>query len=199
MVIYLHGFASSGRSSKAQRLQRWLAPIPVHAPTFRQDPPSAVRFLEGYIRDAVAQTPQEPLLLVGSSLGGYYAQYLARRFPAGVVLINPALNPVETLAQCVGENRVFQTQEVFTFTLSQLQALESFDIVDPCASPAPTLLLVDQGDEVIDPSLAVERYSGCAEMRIFEGGNHGFAHLEESLDLVKDFYQRLGLRVAEPG
>ncbi len=199
MVIYLHGFASSGRSWKAQRLQRWLAPIPVLAPTFRQDPPSAVRYLEGYIGDAVAQTPQEPLLLVGSSLGGYYAQYLARRFPAGAVLINPALNPVETLAQCVGENRIFQTQEVFTFTLSQLQALKSFDIVDPCASPVPTLVLVDQGDEVIDPSLAVDKYSGCAEMRIFEGGNHGFAHLEESLALIKEFYQRLGRRVTEPG
>ena len=190
MIIYLHGFASSGRSWKAQQLKRWLAPIPVLAPTFIQDPPSAVGFLERFIGDAVAETPQEPLLLIGSSLGGYYAQYLVRRFAAGAVLINPALNPLETLAQCVGENRIFQTQEVFTFTLSQLQALKSFDIVDPCVSPVPTLVLVDRGDEVIDSSLAVERYKGCAEVRIFEGGTHGFAHLEESLDLIKDFYLR---------
>ena len=198
MIIYLHGFASSGRSWKAQRLGRWLAPIPVLAPTFRQDPPSAVGFLERFIGEAVAEAPQEPLLLIGSSLGGYYAQYLVRRFSAGAVLINPALNPVETLAQCVGENRIFQTQEVFTFSLSQLRALKSFDIVDPCVSPVPTLVLVDQGDEVIDPSLAVERYSECAQVRIFEGGSHGFAHLEESLDLIKEFYQHLSLRTAEP-
>jgi len=197
MIIYLHGFASSGQSWKAQRLKQWLAPIPILAPTFVQDPPSAVRFLERFIGDAVAGTPREPLMLIGSSLGGYYAQYLARRFSGGAVLINPALNPIATLGQYVGDNRIYKTQEVFTFTSSQLQAFKSFDIVDPCVSPIPTLVLVDQGDDVIDPSLAVKRYSGCGEVRIFEGGGHGFAHLEESLDPIKDFYQRLSLRIAE--
>jgi len=107
------------------------------------------------------------------------------------------LNPIATLGQYVGDNRIYKTQEVFTFTSSQLQAFKSFDIVDPCVSPIPTLVLVDQGDDVIDPSLAVKRYSGCGEVRIFEGGGHGFAHLEESLDPIKDFYQRLSLRIAE--
>ena len=194
MIIYLHGFASSAQSWKARRLKQWFAPVSVLAPTFGQDPLFAVRFLEKFIGDAVARTSREPVMLIGSSLGGYYGQYLARRFSVGVVLINPALEPMVTLRQYVGQNRLYHTPETFTFTLAQLQALKRFDIVDPCVAPVPTLVLVDQGDDIIDSSVAVKRYAGCGEVRQFDGGDHGFAHLEESLDLIKAFYQRLSLR-----
>ena len=104
-----------------------------------------------------------------------------------------------TLRQYVGENRHYHTQQTFTFSFTQLQTLKRFEVVDPCASPIPTLVLVDQGDEVIDSSLAVERYSGCGEVHQFEGGDHGFAHLDESLPLIRRFYRRLSLHLTEPG
>lgn len=194
MIIYLHGFASSGLSRKGQQLKRWLAPMPVLTPTFGQDPDTVVSFLRRYISEAIETAPAEPLLLIGSSLGGFYAQYLARQFFCAAVLINPALVPTQTLKTQLGENRVYQTGKVFTFRPSQLQALQRFDIVAPCSAPVPTLVLVDRGDEVIDPTPAIERYTDCAEVRAFDGGNHGFAHLSESLGLIKDFYRRLRTR-----
>jgi len=189
VIVYLHGFASSERSYKARMLREWLAPIPVLAPSYPQQPRRAIPFLLEYILREVDGVRPEHLLLVGSSLGGFYGEYLARRLQCSLVLINPALDPVPTLHPWLGENRIYYSEETFSFLESDLRDLEAYAVPDPCASPVPTLLLVDQGDEVLDASVAVRRYEKCAQCVAFPGGNHGFAHLRESLEYIQHHYR----------
>ena len=189
MLVYLHGFASSGQSLKARRLAEWLAPLPVLAPTYPQTPARAGPFLREYILTQLAERRPERLLLVGSSLGGYYGEWLAREFGCGLVLINPALDPAGVLRPLLGENRIYCSGERFHFGPEDLQALARYDCGKPCVGAGPRLLLVDLGDEVIDSQLALTRYRDCARCLAFEGGDHAFAHLRESLDAILDTYR----------
>jgi predicted esterase YcpF (UPF0227 family) len=186
MIIYLHGFNSTGDSAKGRFLKENLLDISVLAPTFHYDPRRAIPCLEKLIQENL--TPEKPLMLIGSSLGGYYAQYLSHRFKLKTVLINPALMPLTTLSDYLGENTNFYTGEKYTLTQTHLDALLSLDIPDPCATPAPTLLLLDKGDEILDYRVAVARYQNCAEIVMFNGGDHQFQHMTASLSRIKAFY-----------
>lgn len=188
MIIYLHGFNSTGESNKGRFLKDHLPDIQVLTPTYHFDPRQAILLLEDLIRKCLSQ--EQTLMLVGSSLGGYYAQYLARLFRLKIVLINPALMPMSTLHDYLGENTNFYTGETYTLRQSHLDALLALDIPEPCADPVPTLLLLDEGDELLDYRITVSRYQECAEVILFKGGDHQFQHMQEALPLIRAFYER---------
>lgn len=187
MIIYLHGFNSTGSSAKGQFLKENLPAIPVLTPTYDYQPAVAMIFLERLVEQEVQQ--KEHMMLIGSSLGGYYAQYLAHQFNVKLVLINPALTPTATLHDYLGENTNFYTGVTYTLTQAHLDALQEMDVPDPCADPVPTLLLLDKADEVIDYHVAVNRYQHCAEVVLFDDGNHQFQHLPEALPRIRTFYE----------
>jgi len=68
MIIYLHGLNSSGKSQKAKTLSRMFSDIGVLASDIPHDPVKAIPFLEEFIE---ARNDGD-LMLIGSSLGGYY-------------------------------------------------------------------------------------------------------------------------------
>lgn len=191
MIIYLHGFNSTGESAKGIALQNALKnEIAVYTPTYHYDPVRAIRSLSGYIAQKLASRAEdEKCMIVGSSLGGFYAQYLGRQFPGlKVVLINPALGPIESLENHLGENVNYYSGEKYILTPQHLEALKQFDIVQPCLDPIPTLLLIDRDDELIPFQHAVNKYQECGKLLLYEGGNHQFQHLPEAIPEIKKFY-----------
>ena len=93
-VVYLHGFASSPHSSKAQFFRRKFAAkgVPMEIPRLDEG-----RFEEltvsGQLRVIDRAVGDEPAILIGSSLGGYLAALYAHRHPTQVeklVLLAPA-------------------------------------------------------------------------------------------------------------
>ena len=185
MIIYLHGFNSSGASAKGQYLQSHL-PFPVLTPSYHYDPAQAMAALIGLVEQ---QRGEDKLLLAGSSLGSFYAQYLAQRFRLPSILINPALGPIETLRPYLGLNTNFYTGEQYILDESHLDSLRCYQVEDPCLDPLPTLVLLDEGDEVIDYRYAVEKYRHCGQLICWPGGDHQFQHLAEALPLIEAFYQ----------
>ena len=104
-VIYLHGFASSPASSKAQRFARELARhgVTFACPDFNQ--PSfedlTVTRMLGQTRDAVRASDRSPIALIGSSLGAFVALHAAAQDRASnaeppridrLLLLAPALD-----------------------------------------------------------------------------------------------------------
>jgi uncharacterized protein len=97
MVIYLHGFASSGRSGKASYLAERLraAGVDFHAPDLNLPDFSTLtvtRMLDQ--TRALIETATAPVTLIGSSLGGFVAINAAATWPDQVgrlVLMAPAL------------------------------------------------------------------------------------------------------------
>ena len=178
MIVYLHGFNSSAQSHKAQLLGRYLAERGRAAhyacPDLPPHPADAIRVIE----------KQPDACFVGSSLGGFYATYMAEKHGARAVLINPAIDPHLGLRAYLGPQKNLHTGEPYELTEAYLQAWR--DLYVECITPSRYLLLVETGDEVLDYRRAVARYAG-AEQVVIPGGDHSLQSFSEHLPRIVDF------------
>lgn len=177
MILYLHGFRSSPQSFKAQLLRERLAQRGRAAeflcPQLPTSPAAVVDLLEGVISDYRDAT----VCIIGSSLGGYYATWLAERTGWAAVLLNPAVRPQRDLVQ----------------HLSPMPPIVSQDLAELEPLWVPTLtrleryfVLCAKGDEVLDWREMVERYAG-ARFLVLDGGNHALSNFDEMIDSVLSF------------
>jgi predicted esterase YcpF (UPF0227 family) len=182
MIIYLHGFNSSPASFKASLLRQKLESMgrgaEFSAPALPHRPSAAIKVLGA----EVARHPG--VVLVGSSLGGYYATWLAEKHGLKAVLVNPAVRPYELLAPLVGHQKKFHTGEEYDFTAQHVAELRALEIER--VTPARYLLIVAKGDEVLDYRRAVECYRGCRQL-VIEGSDHGLSDFASYLDNVLEF------------
>jgi pimeloyl-ACP methyl ester carboxylesterase len=110
-VFYLHGFASSPATAKGQALKRLLAADVTSYAVPRLDGGdfTAMTFasMRRVVADAVAALPADgaPVLLIGSSLGGFLAALVAAELPRvrGLCLIAPAFEFGPRWAERIGE------------------------------------------------------------------------------------------------
>lgn len=179
MLIYIHGFNSSPASAKAKLVKARLEALGRGAEFIAPAvPPSPAQAAD--VLDALALR-HRGAALIGSSLGGYYATWLAEKHAMKAVLLNPAVRPYELLAPMVGLQKRFHTGEEYVFTpghVAELRALEVERI-----TPSRYLLVVTTGDEVLNYRWAVERYRGCRQI-VIEGGDHGLSDFGNYLDAV---------------
>lgn len=181
MLVYLHGLNSSGQSLKAARIRDRLAPYPVVAPDYpAHEPTTAIARLSAWFS---ALGPIRPAVL-GSSMGGFYGQWLARRFDfSHLFLINPALTPWDLFAQHIGETMVTARGETYQITLDLVERIRPYGVSNPCDG-VPTTVFLDRGDEVIDYRIAESLYRTCGRLRIWDGGDHAFGHLDEAIEIL---------------
>lgn len=189
MIIYLHGFRSAPASVKSTALRQrmaalglgnafWCEQLPV-------SPSDAIARVEAAIVAARSERDATPPTLVGSSLGGYYATWLAERHDLKAVLVNPAVVAPLSLEAWVGPQTNLYTGETFDFShehIAQLRALE----VERITRPERYWLLVETGDELLDYREALAKYAG-ARQTVLEGGDHGFSRWNDYLDEVLAF------------
>jgi predicted esterase YcpF (UPF0227 family) len=195
-LLYLHGFRSSPQSAKArvtaQRVEqinqqrtrqgqpplRWLCP---------QLPPSP-REAMTLCHDLLGKVRGDDLCLIGSSLGGFYATYLAHSLQARAALLNPAVDPARDLRGQIGTLTAWHDPALqFNFTaqhVDELHALEVGDLRAPVPDPQRYLVIIAQGDEVLDWREAAERYRG-AKCSVLPGGDHALSdYAQQHLDPV---------------
>ena len=186
-IVYLHGFRSSPASRKAQALAAAVAALapatrPVlHVPALTDRPAAAVALVEDLVRDV----DPTALAFVGSSLGGFYATYLAERLGTRAVLVNPAVRPYEDLRPYVGVQENLYTGAKFVVTESHFDELRAL-AVPRIAHPERFLLLAQTGDEVLDYRDAVRFYAGAWQW-LQGGGDHAFAGFEAVLPALLRF------------
>lgn len=180
MILYLHGFASCGDSNKTKLLKRYFDDDKVLAPDLPVDPHEAIDFIRRQIFN------NDIDLIIGSSLGGFYATYFTEQYGIKTVLINPSTQPFITLAPYIGTNYFWCSGEPFEFTRDNLNALFEY-AVGKLNDPKRYLVLLQKGDEVLDYTKAFQKYEG-AEFSVEEDGNHRFENLQEYMELIEAFY-----------
>ncbi|HEU4620776.1 MAG TPA: YqiA/YcfP family alpha/beta fold hydrolase [Burkholderiaceae bacterium] len=185
-VVYLHGFRSSPQSFKAQVLAKAMAHRGLaeryHAPALPASPRAAVELVEAWC----AKAAPEDVTLIGSSLGGYYATWLAERIGCRAVLINPGVFAARDLSAYVGTHASWhdptQTFELTPQHIDELRAIE----VAAITRPDRYYLIAATGDEVLDWREMVAKYP-LARHTIVQGSDHGLSDFERYLDDVLAF------------
>ncbi|VAW72385.1 Esterase YqiA [hydrothermal vent metagenome] len=189
MLIYIHGFNSSPGSYKATLLKSYAdkinIPDKIEVPTLSFDPATAMKQLLSSVHRYQRGHAIRPLCFIGSSLGGYYATWLAEKFDSRVVLINPVVKPQALFANYLGKHKNFHTGEEFILGQEHLQHFSEYEVGE-ITRPERYLLMLQTGDDVLDYNLALEKYAAVPSI-VEEGGGHEFYGFDRHMDTVLAF------------
>jgi predicted esterase YcpF (UPF0227 family) len=192
-LLYLHGFRSSPQSMKARKMADW---IRQHRPDVHfccpQLPPSPAQAMADVGR-LLEAWPRQGVAVMGSSLGGFYATWVAEHLPparhAPVVLINPAVEPARDLAHYIGEQTAWHNpQERFFFQPHFVDELRQLG-QPPLTDPQRYQVWAATADEVLDWREMQARYNGC-QLQVVPGSDHALSDFDQHLPLM---LQHLGL------
>lgn len=182
-ILYIHGLNSSPLSHKAQQLSAVMQQLglaeQLRVPALHHHPRQAMAQLHAAIDELDAP------LLVGSSLGGYYASHLAERHGLKALLINPAVNPHRLFDGFLGTQQNLYSGERWELTQDHVQALAELEVAPP-QDGARYQVWLQTADETLDYRHAERFYRACA-LRIQAGGDHGFQGFAEHLPALLSF------------
>jgi hypothetical protein len=184
LVVYLHGFASSSLSEKAlitrEFFQKHLPAVELLMPDLPYTPLEAVSAIDK------ALNGRRPDAVIGSSLGGFLGTYLAETTGCYAALINPAVAPYELLSQHFGTYHHPVLRQDFTVEPQHMPLLAELER-QPSALDR-YLVLLQQGDEVLDYRKALQFYAGCS-VDVQPGGDHSYQGYANCLPAIVKFCQ----------
>ena len=185
MILYLHGFRSSPRSFKARVVhERMAAANRGNELICPQLPASPKEAMQLALLLAERYAPDD-LAIIGSSLGGFYATWLAERLGCRAALLNPAVDPLKDLDQHVGVTTAWHSDERFEFKRAYIMELAELKVAR-ITRPERYFLLAATGDEVLDYRDMVAHYLG-ARQHVIEGGDHAISDFPKYVDEVLAF------------
>ncbi|WP_211451697.1 YqiA/YcfP family alpha/beta fold hydrolase [Collimonas antrihumi] len=185
MILYLHGFRSSPQSFKArllgERMQQSGRSAEYLCPQLPASPAAAIAMA----RDCIQTCDPADLTLIGSSLGGFYATWLAEQIGCRAVLLNPAVKPPRDLEKYVGVSTQYHSDEPFEFKRKYIDELQALQI-EQITRPERYFLIAATGDEVLDWQEMVGHYPQ-ARQQVIQGSDHGISEFAEYADTVLAF------------
>ena len=191
MILYLHGFRSSPKSFKARVVQKALEDAGrAHELICPQLPASPKAAMELALLLAVRHAPDN-LAIVGSSLGGFYATWLAERLGVPAVLLNPAVDPLKDLEKHVGVTTAWHSDAPFEFRREYIDELAALRI-EKITRPERYFLIAATGDEVLDYRDMVAHYAG-AKQHVIPGSDHAISEFPQYVDDVLAFCTNAGM------
>ncbi len=182
-IIYLHGFRSNGTGSKVDALRAEFGPGAVIAPDLPNDPHEVRRLIDSIMRTIKTH----PVIFVGTSLGGFYANYFAQRHDCECFLINPATNPSEVLKNEVGSIINHKTGETSEWKTEYNERLKHMEIVGKHITEAKLInLFLARDDKVIPYETTLLDIPHTAYTSISDTGGHRYTdHFDHVISRIK--------------
>ena len=183
-IIYLHGFQSSTLSIKGQFIQAFCQnQHHVHLPDLNMPPEQVLAHVSEMIECL------DQVVLIGSSLGGFYATQLVAKHAVPAVLINPAMRPWQLFHDLFGAELPYGVNAQWTLDQTQLDQLEQMAV--PFVQDADKILvLLQQDDEVLDYREAQRYYSNAAHQSMIiteANGNHAMDNFADKIPMALQF------------
>ena len=185
MILYLHGFRSSPQSMKARVVGERMAALGLADQLLSPQLPASPKLAIELALAAVKDVPAGQLSIIGSSLGGYYATWLAERLGCKAVLVNPAIVPRVNLDQHVGVTTQYHSDQPFEFKREYIDELRALEVPE-ISLPERYFLLAATGDEVLDYRDMVAHYRG-ARQHVIDGGDHAISEFPQYVGEVLAF------------
>lgn len=183
--VYLHGFNSvyDPENEKVTTLSKLGKVIGITYNTL-DTYANINKFLEDELQKLKINS--EEFVLVGTSLGGFWAAEMAAHFGVPSVIINPCYDPTNMLAKYIGPQKNHKTGVESTFEEISVSSYQNMKTADRHFDFIP-LVLLDLGDEVIDSHKSLEHFASFGNAVVFADGNHRFAHMEQSLPFISEY------------
>jgi hypothetical protein len=184
-LLYLHGFRSSPRSFKARVVQERLEQAGLGERLICPQLPASPKAAVDLALALVERLAPANLAIVGSSLGGFYATWLAERLGVRAAVINPSVDPTRNLDKHVGVTTAWHSDEPFEFRQEYIGELHDLRVAR-ITRPERYFLLAATGDEVLDYRDMVAHYAG-ARQHVIEGSDHAISEFPQYVDEVLAF------------
>ena len=130
----------------------------------------------------------DKIIIIGSSLGGFYTNYLAEKYSCKGITLNPAVRAARELAPHVGMMTAYDSDEPFDFRAEYIDELKALQ-VDAITIPERYFLIAATGDELLDWQEMASFYSGAKQL-ILKGSDHGISNYADHLPAVIEFIQQ---------
>jgi uncharacterized protein len=185
-LVYIHGFLSSPASSKALQAKAWLAnhhpEVAYYCPLLSPYPEQTRLQLEHLVESLLPQ----PVFLMGSSLGGFWATWLAEKYDLRALLINPAVKPSDFMPEYLEvELKNYHTDDIYCLNAQHIEEIKKAEVAP--ARKNNYWLLVQTGDEALDYRDAVKKYAGCKQT-VEVGGDHSFQGFDRFFEDAMIFF-----------
>ena len=220
-IIYIHGLDSDANSTKGLLLehycQQYHADINVVRPDLNKSPAQVFEQLVSLI-ESLSRNENEAnqnvndtsvfksTVLVGSSLGGYFATLVSNDTGTPALLLNPSTQPHITLQRFSDDNLldsesedsllidrvVYKTAGGWSITQSDLQWFADHQLAK-VNYPEKIAVFIKEGDELLNPELSKAFYQeqGSA-VTLQAGGDHRFSDFSEQLpEIIEQLKQLL--------
>lgn len=186
-LLYLHGFRSSPQSTKARLVGDRIAQQHPQVHWWCPQLPPSPREAAELVMKGVADWPRTSMAVIGSSLGGFYATYVAGMTRCRAVLLNPSVYPARDLERHIGDQANWHNPtERFYFRPEYIQQLSTLEI-GQLTRPERAFAIIAKGDEVLDWREMSARYLG-SRVKLIEGGDHALSDFaQQHLDEVVAF------------
>lgn len=187
LLVHIHGFLSSNDATRVAEIKHHIENnnlnIEVVSPRLPETPQLAVQYLEKLLQE---QTPKhQSIALLGHSLGAYFATHIASKYQLKAALVNPVIRGYEIMCEFYGDVYNPHTDESFTIGEKDIEYLISINL-DKIARPDLFLVLLQAGDEIVDPVEARTFYQDCRV--IWEpDGCHDFSDFERHIEQILGF------------
>ena len=149
-IIYIHGFNSGPNTETGNKIKEQY-PNTIIANYDFKNAYNARKDLDKIIKDNI----KEDILLVGSSLGGFWSNYMSEIYKLPCILINPATNPTLSLFKYLGTNTNYSTNLKYEFTNYDFASYHNFSLVK---SNLFKIIILSKNDTVLDYKIAEKFY-----------------------------------------
>ena len=217
-IIYIHGLDSDANSTKGLLLERYCQhyhpDINVIRPDLNKSPAQVFEQLVSLTetlnskenKDVKDTYISESIVLIGSSLGGYFSTLVSNHTGTPALLLNPSTQPHITLQRFSDDNLldsesedsllidrvVYKTAGGWSITQSDLQWFADHQLAK-VNYPEKIAVFIKEGDELLNPELSKAFYQeqGSA-VTLQAGGDHRFSDFSEQLpEIIEQLKQLL--------
>jgi predicted esterase YcpF (UPF0227 family) len=172
-IFYIHGFGSSVDSPTLNMLRK-VYPDAIGLTYDHNFPAASIQKLSSQVNEC---SIGEHVVIIGSSLGGWYAEQLTERIVADFIFYNPAINPEVSLAK-------------YGVDVDTLYRYKHYSkVIQPYLPSASRTIILSSDDEVIKSSETMVKYMNTANFILTNGGHR---MTQKNMDLITNEIRYLG-------
>jgi uncharacterized protein len=144
-----------------------------HCPQLPPSPKQAMGKIMRWVRSG---DMTQPLAVIGSSLGGYYAAQVAELTGCRCVLLNPAVYPARDLKAFIGRIKNWHDEGGYEFTQRHVDELLAMQTT-AFTQPSRYVTIISKGDEVLNWREMTARYP-AGHMKLLRGSDHAISEFD---------------------